>query len=263
MTIVFGHFLGERRQHGFGRRRPAARIARAVVEPENPAGLRSIENQGVKRRKIERLHRRIVGRRAKDRLEPLARRLVDDLVHGIGFVLKHEKVAGAEIGEHLVDVRRRERLVGAGKVQNAVLPVGDHLNHRVAGGIDVGDGDARDIDAFGFEKALEEDAVAADHAGMGDVKPRMGERRRLIEPLAARMNGAARCGKRFAAAKKMRNGVDVIDVDRTKIDDAGGHGGRDAPIEVTAVTDGAPRTGRREKNISGLRARDEAEPARA
>lgn len=83
------------------------------------------------------------------------------------------------------------------------------------------DRNMRRINARVREKRFQKKTVEPDRTRMQSREPRPRERNALVEPFAARMDAARGRCKRFAAAHEMRRRVDIVDVERTEIDDSG------------------------------------------
>ena len=134
---------------------------------------------------------------------------------GGGFVLHHQAVTRPGIAQRFDDLRLRNRLIRPCEQNDGVFSLW----------IDVDDGMARrhrprqnvtGIDAVSLQRLQRPSSTRPDSADM--MHPRARPRRcdRLVRPFSAKTKGIIRRGQRLSGLGKMRDAIDVIQIDRPK-----------------------------------------------
>ena len=105
--------------------------------------------------------------------------------------------------------------VGPAEEQDAIVTVWHVLDDRVTGGA-VYAAHQRGIHTGCAQLFQQEVPVRTDGSGHGGIEPRTGQGDGLVEPLSSAEAAEHRCGQGLAPCNKMRDLIDIVDVQRAK-----------------------------------------------
>ena len=147
--------------------------------------------------------------------------LISGLAHHQGgivqLILHDDGIAGAETLQHVVNIRFGGAHVFPSKDDNAVLPPGIHLDHRMGAGT-CGPAYAGGIHFGGMQSVQQHAAVLPHDARMAHLPARFGNGNGLVQPLPAAEHAAARSQYGFTWPGHMLDGIDVVNVHGTIVE---------------------------------------------